>query len=83
VTKLTDILSEQSMQELSKVYGSYLEKLASDYLQANKLKEFPYAINAKASPLIEFENQGDLKFDSSPESAETLSRIGFFMEYSL
>jgi hypothetical protein len=54
--KLSEILSPKSMQEISQVYGQYLDKMAFDYMQANKVKEFPYPLNIKASPLIEFEN---------------------------
>jgi len=49
-------------------------------MQANKVKEFPYALNVKASPLIEFENPRDLVFEGAEE---TLSRISFFMEYTI
>jgi hypothetical protein len=51
---LRDILSEKSLQDISKVYGQYLDKIAFDYMQANKVKDFPYALNLRASPLIEF-----------------------------
>ena len=53
-TMLRDILSEKSLKEISKVYGQYLDKIAFDYMQANKVKDFPYALNLRASPLIEF-----------------------------
>jgi hypothetical protein len=65
------------------IYGQYLEKKAFDYMQANKVKEFPYKLNVKASPLIEFENPKDLVFDGSDASEETLGRISFFMEYTI
>jgi hypothetical protein len=58
--KLKDIFSSNSMKEISQIYPQYLEKMASDYMSANKTKEFPYPLNAKASPLIEFENSKDL-----------------------
>jgi len=83
VTKLSDALSSKSLLEISQVYGQYLDKMAFDYMQANKVKEFPYALNIKASPLIEFENPKDLIFDGSETSAETLNRISFFMEYTI
>ena len=54
ITLLRDILSEKSLQDISKVYGQYLDKIAFDYMQANKVKDFPYALNLRASPLIEF-----------------------------
>ena len=82
-TMLRDILSEKSLKEISKVYGQYLDKIAFDYMQANKVKEFPYALNIRASPLIEFENPKDLVFDGSEGTEETLNRITFFMEYTL
>lgn len=50
---------------------------------ANKLKEFPYALNPRAAPLIEFVNSKDLIFDGSAQSTETLDRISIFMEYAL
>ncbi len=60
-----------------------MNKIAYDYMQANKVKEFPYTLNIKASPLIEFENPKDLTFDGSETSEETLNRISFFMEYTI
>jgi hypothetical protein len=63
--KLTDILSRTSIEEIGKVFGSFLEKLAGDYIQANKIKEFPYQVSVRASPLITFENPNDLVFDAS------------------
>ena len=81
--KLIDILSSQSMKEVSLVYAGHLEKLALDYIQANKVKEFPYSINAKSSPLIEFADPKDLLFDGSENSEETISKISFFMEYAV
>ena len=83
ITKLRDILSEKSLQDISKVYGQYLDKIAFDYMQANKVKEFPYALNIRASPLIEFQNPKDLVFDGSEGTEETLNRISFFMEYTI
>ena len=78
--KLTAVLSASSMTEIGQVYRQFLERTASEYMQANKLKEFPYQINVKASPLIEFENPQDLIFQGEEE---TLGRITFFMEYSV
>lgn len=81
MAKLTDILSPESMAEIKSVYPQYLEKMASDYLQSNKLKEFPYKVTT--NPILSFENKNDLAFDSGPHSQETLSRISFFMEYAV
>lgn len=82
-TPLTDILSSTSMAEIARVYPTYLEKLALEYIQANKVKDFPYTINVKSSPIIKFENSADLVFDCSETSGETLGRISFFMEYTI
>ena len=61
------------------VYPAYLDSLASDYVKASKQKEFPYAINIKQSPLIEFTNPKDLLLaHDSP-----LDKVSFFMEYSV
>jgi hypothetical protein len=71
------------MREVAQVYSTHMEKLALDYMQANKAKEFPYPFSSKSSPLIEFTNPRDLEFDGSATSAESLGRIAFFMEYSV
>ena len=78
--KLSDILSPASLRELAPVYPAYLETLAESYMQAGKLKEFPYAISLKSAPLLHFENEADLTFDAQKE---TLHRIAFFLEYSV
>lgn len=77
---LGEILSKQSLSELAEVFPAYLEKMATDYHQANKLKEFPYPVNTKSSPLLTFENEADLHFSGEDEP---LSRVSFFMEYTL
>ena len=81
---MKELFSPASLRELSLVYPHYLEKMAADYMSANKTKEFPYPLNAKASPLVEFENPKDAQFDGDwDRSEETLSRITFFMEYTI
>ena len=47
LTKLTDIFTPSSINELSTVYPSYLEKVATGYIQAGKSKEFPYSLNIR------------------------------------
>jgi hypothetical protein len=71
------------MNELKNVFTSFIQNLADQYFYCNKLKEFPYQIKTEKSPLLEFANPSDLDFDSTLISKEPLSRIAFFLEYTI
>lgn len=43
------------------------------------MKEFPYSLNIRQSPLFEFENAQDLVLNAD----SALSKISFFVEYSV
>lgn len=79
VTKFAEVFTGESIEEMAKIYPAYLEKVALGYIQAGKIKEFPYPLNVRQSPLFEFENQQDLVLNAE----SPLSKISFFMEYSV
>lgn len=79
-TKLTKVLSEESITQMAEHYPAFIGALAHQYVREDKIKQFPFAIKYASahlpSHMILFENEAEIMLNAS---SANLTHIAFFL----